>query len=767
MSYVSSRKHGAAQLPRINQTALALLTLALPGVGLAQQTTTQTLPEVNVTSTAEAAYKPETVASPKYTEPLRDTPQTITVIPKEVMADQNLLSLKEVLSTVPGITFGAGEGGGGATYDNITFRGMPSNDDITVDGIRDSARVSRTDTFNLEQIEVFNGASSVTSGAGAVGGSINLVSKVARQGNFANISAGLGTDEYGRLTADINREIADGVAVRLNLMKHQNNIPGRDYEKNDRWGVAPSITFGLGTPTRLSLSYFHQEDDNIPQYGVPYYNGRSVPGVDSENYYGYRNVDTQEIKTDSFTALLEHTFNEKLSLRNQTRWQETTQYSVVNPPQGTWCLSSGVTPTGGSCSGVAPGFYQPSGPRGTARDTKNTILTNQTDLTANFKTGAVEHTMVAGLAFTRETYELDNGNVLRNANGATPNPSLPPMSIYDPNSYYTGPVNFIKAGHTEGTLDNRAIYLFDTIKLTEQWLLTGGVRYEENEGDSRSDTIATPAAGGAVTQGTKFKNKEQLFSYRAGVTYKPVQNGAIYVAYSNSKTPSKSSVNGACAANTCAVDPETAILYEVGTKWDLLDNKLSVTGSIFRNERTNYKVADTLNPDNPSQEQQLDGKARVDGIALGAAGQITDKWAVFANYTYLKSKVVQGASDVTAGLGQDYTKGDDLTSTPDHSLSLWTTYQLPAGWRVGYGASYVGEMYLTQHSATNLNGPRIKTDSYWVHRAMVGYKVNRQLDLQLNISNLFDEEYYNRIRNNGWAVPGDGRSAVLSATYSF
>jgi catecholate siderophore receptor len=753
--YIKSRKHpprSIAPSPRISQTALALMTMALPGLPTAALAQETVLPEVNVTATG-TPYKPETVGSPKYTEPLRDTPQTVTVIPKEVIADQNLMTLREILSTVPGITFGAGEGGGGVTYDNITFRGMPSNDDITTDGVRDSARVARSDPFNLEQVEVFNGASSVNSGAGAVGGSINLSTKTARAGNFANVSGGLGTDSYGRVTADVNRQINDGIAVRLNLMHHQNDVPGRDYENMKRWGVAPSVVFGLGTPTRFSLSYLHQEDDNIPQYGVPYYNGGPLPGVDRENYYGYHNVDTQEIKTDALTGRFEHAFNDNLSLRNQTRWQKTTQFSIVNPPQGTWCLASGLTPTGAACGTTAPGFYTPSGPRGTTRDTTNTVLSNQTDVTALFNTGGIQHTLVAGLSFTRETYKLVNGN--------SQTGPYPPMSIHDPESVYHGVEHFNKTGKTTGETDNRALYAFDTLKLTPQWLVTAGLRYEHNDGESRTDNLTTGV------RGTTFKNDDNLFSWRAGLVFKPVENGSIYLAYANSRTPSKSSVNGACSAATCEVDPETAELYELGTKWDVLDNRLALTASVFRNERTNYKVADAGNPDNPSGEQQLDGTSRVDGIALGASGQITDKWSVFANYTYLKSKVLQGVSDYNATLGTDYAKGDELTQTPKHAFSLWTTYELPAGWRIGYGATYQGETYLNQHNAANPHGPLLKSDSYWVQRLMVGYRVNRQLNVQLNVNNLFDKEYYLRIRSNGWAVPGDGRSAVLSATYSF
>lgn len=773
MAYIESRKHAPARRPRLHHTAaLSLLAATLPGSVMAQTATTaKVLPDVEVTATSEAPpYKPETVASPKYTEPLRDVPQTVTVIPKEVLADQKLLSLQDALSTVPGITFGAGEGGGGATYDNITFRGNPSNDDITVDGIRDSARVSRSDTFNLEQIEVYNGASSVTSGAGAIGGAINLVSKVAREGDFTDFSGSLGSDRYRRITADVNRDLGDGVAVRLNLMRHSNDVPGRDVESEKRWGVAPSISFGLGSPTRVSLSYLHQEDDNIPQYGVPYYDGSPLPGVGRSDYYGYRNVDTAEIETDAFTALFEHDFNDGLRLRNQTRWQKTTQFSIVDPPQGTWCLPSGTTPTGGDCGSVAPGFYQPSGPRGTTRDTTNAILVNQTDLTSEFETGSVGHTLVTGVSFSRETYQLDNGNSLRHADGASPNPTLPPMVIGNPDNRYGGPVNFIRSGHTDGELTNRAIYAIDTLKFNEQWQATLGMRYDESDARTRSDSIATPADGAAVTRGTTNTNSEGLLSYRAALTFKPAPNGAVFVAYSNSKTPSTASVNGNCVSRSgdaCDVKPETAVIYEIGTKWDLLEGRMAVTGSLFRNERTNYKVSDPGNPDNPDGESQLDGRARVDGIALGIAGQLTDRWSVFANYTYLKSKVLQGASNFEASQGRDYAKGENLTHTPDHAFSLWSTYQLDHGWRVGYGVTYQGEMYLNQHSSRYTSGKLSKSDDYWVHRAMVGYRVNRNLDLQLNIDNLFDEAYYTRIRNNGWAVPGDGRSVVLSANYSF
>ena len=744
-------------------------------------------------------------SSPKYTEKLVDTPQTITVVTSEVMAQQNLLGLRDVLSTLPGITFGAGEGGGGYG-DSINLRGFTASSDITTDGVRDSAQYTRSDTFNLESIELINGANSAMSGAGSVGGNINLVSKVAREGDASTFSIGAGTDGYGRATADSNFDLDNGVAVRLNAMAHQNDAVGRDYETFERWGFAPSVAFGLGSDTRFTLSYLHQTDDNFPQYGVPYYrnafNDGPLPGVDPSNYYGYRNVDKQEIDIDMLTGVFEHDFNENLSLRSLARFQKVDQLSIVDATQGTWCLPGNITPTGTACvSGtgaaaitVPVGQYLPSGPRGYMRDTSNAIAISQTDLTSHFSTGGIQHDLVAGVSFSQETFDLDTSSVFRNADGSNPYVApnhLPFMDLYNPDSLYTGPYNKTVTGKTEGTLSNQAIYLFDTLKFNEAWMLSLGARYEHNEGDTTTWNVSTTAGAagpiGTITgKNPASENEEDLFSYRAGLVYKPTDNGTVYLSYANSKTPSKASVNGACTLTSttgtanCSVDPETAVNIELGTKWELLDDHLAITAAIFRNERKNYKVADPGNPANPAGEQQLDGRARVDGVALGVAGNITREWSVFANYTYLDSEVLHGVSEncfqnPSTACGnstafRDPLKGNPLTSTPKHSASVWTTYQL-SDWIFGYGATYQGEFYLNNSSlpaaGTTTPATLFTTPDYWVHRVMVGYQVNDSLGLQLNVNNVFDKEYYTRIRNNGWATPGEGRSAVLTATFRF
>lgn len=779
MEKVGSKRIGRAAYA--SSLAFAMLGAAGAQGAMAQTQATQAMatatamdasPEV---SAVDVLGQQPRASSAKYTAPLRDTPQTITVVPREVIRGQNLLSLRDILSTVPGITFGAGEGGGGYG-DSINLRGYSANNDITVDGLRDSAQYSRTDPFNLQQLEVVNGANSVYSGSGSVGGSINMVTKAPQGLDQTLVSGALGTDGFARVTVDGDYGISDQAAFRLNFMAHQNDAPGRDVETYKRWGVAPSLTLGLGGPTQFNVSYFHQEDENTPQYGVPYasnafFNG-PLPGVDRSTYFGYRNVDIQEQAVDSVTVRLTHAFSDNLSVRNQTRWQIVTQNLTVDPPQGTFCLANGINPQSGAiCTPVSS--YLPSGPRGNRRETRNTLLSNQTDLTWRFDTGAVSHTLVAGVAVFQETYSLVTGNVLRNPGGATPNPVLPTMTLTNPNNVWNGPLNFVPTGLSDGELTNRAIYVFDNIKLSPQWELNGGVRIDRNEGQFTTATIAVPypATGPVTVQAPIAKNSEDLFSWRAGLVFKPVEAASIYLAYGNSQTPSQATVNGGCTlvsttgTANCNVDPEKATNLELGAKYDMAGGRLSLTGSVFRNERTNFRVA---SGDPTVPQQQLNGKSRVDGLSLGASGLVRRNWSVFANYTYLSSEILQNISNIAiTGGAIDVVKGDPIPLTPEHAFSIWTTYDLPIGVQLGYGATYSGRYAFARPTGSNR---LFYAPDYWVHNLAVTWRMTRQADLQLNVKNVFDEDYYNRIRSAngfGWATPGDSRQATVTLNYRF
>ncbi|MGH8031927.1 MAG: TonB-dependent receptor [Luteimonas sp.] len=783
-------------LPRPTPLAAALLT-AVSALALAETAAAQRTPtDLDAIEVHESRIKK--ASSPKYTEKLVDTPQTITVVSKQTMDQQNLIGLRDVLSTLPGITFGAGEGGGGYG-DSINLRGFTASSDITTDGVRDSAQYTRSDNFNLESIELVNGANSAYSGAGSVGGNINLVNKRAQQGDDSTFTLGAGTDAYRRVTADSNIDFDNGTALRLNAMGHARDVPGRDHEFDHRWGFAPSIAFGLGSDTRFTLSYFHQSDRSVPQYGVPYalnaFNNGPLPGVDPETYFGYRNTSRQEIDVDMLTGVFEADFGDHLRLRSLGRLQRVDQITNVSALQGDWCRFDGSNPfTGGRCLSsqtdargnpvvvaLPPGSWSPTaGSRGNVRDTRNFIASSQTDLSADFVTGAVGHALVAGVSLSREDFELDGGNGFRNADGSAPpndNTAYPLQDLDNPYNIWTGPTRLLRTSRSEGELSNQAVYLFDTLKFGERWMLNLGGRYEHNEGSTTNFVVAPNGSLAGVQPSNPFRNEDDLFSYRAGVVFKPTQNGTLYLSYANSKAPSKASVNGACSLQTCNVDPETAVNVELGSKWEVLDQQLTLTAAIFRNERQNYKVADPANPDNPSGEQQLDGEARVEGVALGAAGRITPAWSLFANYTYLDSEVVRGVSRFcldnpepacsnSAALPDPFA-GNPLTNTPKHSGSVWTTYAL-GDWTFGYGATYQGS-FVTQNN--RLTSPVLyQTPNYWVHRAMVAWQVSDSLSLQLNLNNLFDEEYYLRIRNtatSGWATPGEARSAVLTASYRF
>ncbi len=735
--------------------------------------------------------------SPKQVRPLLDTPQTITVVSSQTIRKQNLLTLRDVLATVPGITFGAGEGGGGYG-DSINLRGQSANTDITIDGVRDSAQYSRTDPFNLEQIEVVNGANSVYGGSGSIGGTVNLVTKRPGADDLTILQAGIGTDDYYRATVDSNVRVSDLAAVRVNAMFHRNDVPGRDFDKYKRWGVAPSVKLGIDGPTSLTFLYIHQEDKNTPQYGVPYYKNAlydgPLPGASDSGYYGYKNVDVQDQTVDQATIIFDHAFNDTVSIRNLSRWQRVEQKLIVDPPQGSYCLANGTLPTGAACAaGQLPGIYYPSGPRGGYRNSVNQTLYNQLDVRLNFDTGGLEHTMVIGASFLVEDYILNNGNVQRNPGGATPNPVLDPINIANPNAIYTGPINAIRTGHQDGETNNKAIYLFDAIKITDQLELNAGLRYEKNKADFRSDTITPDALAIPAGQTSRYltgvtqSSDDSLFSYRVGLVFKPTPASSLYIAYGNSKNPTSTSVRSGCGlaaatnlnVNPCSLAPEQAVNYEIGGKIDLFDRKLQLTAAFFRNERTNYRV--TANDPFVGSLPVNDGRNRVDGISLGATGNITREWSIFANYTYLDSVVKQSITDeclanpgVTKVIGGttyscpafDPQAGNPLTNTPKHSGSLFTTYTFPFGLQVGYGLTYQGSFYLN-NARTTPTTVLYKADSYLTHRAFISYPVTEGLTAQLNVQNFTNEKYYTSIRNNGWAMPGEGRSAVLSLYYSF
>jgi catecholate siderophore receptor len=663
-----------------------------------------TLPPVNVEAQQPSDYKVDESASPKLTAPLVDTPKTITVIPKELIQERGATSLMDVLRTVPGVSLGAGEGGVPAG-DRAFIRGFDSRGDTFIDGTRDFGTTIR-DPFNFEQVEVVKGPGSVLGGRGTTGGAINIISKTPTLDDFSLGSFTLGTDATKRGTIDINRKIDDHTAVRINLLGHDADVAGRDAIEQQRWGFAPSVAFGIGTPTQVTLSYYHIETDGITDYGIPFDPVTGKPAaVDRSNFYGFKGRDKQTTSADIGTVRVEHRFSDSLNLRNQTRYGVTTNDYIATLPSLT------ATPPGE----VLRNFR--------SRDENNTILSNQTDLTSKFNTGSIGHTVVTGLELSRETYE----------NKGRASATAPNADRFNPDYNDPFPAVTRSGNDTASQTTTVAVYAFDTIKFTEQWELSGGIR---------GDWLNTDVTAGV--NGDQFSRDDFLPSYFAGLVYKPASNGSVYFSYGNSYNTSAEF--GSLNVETVLLDPEKNNSYEIGTKWDLFGDRLSLTGAVFRTEKTNARVNDAFGI------SVLQGESRVDGIEIGFAGNITREWKVFGGYTYLKSEIVDDGP-------ANSNDGNEIQGVAPHNFSLWTTYQIGRDWQIGGGALYTGKRFA---NAANTQF----ADGYWRFDAMASYHLTQNVDLRDNLLNITDEEYYDGLQS-GRANIAPARTLLFTTDAKF
>lgn len=717
-------------------TLLALVpataTAATPNSPEPAATGEESLSELVVSANGEKKlYKPEKVASPKYTKPLVDVAQTVTVIPKEVIQEQGATTLSEVLRNVPGITMQAGENGGAHSTagDMFTLRGFDAANSIFTDGVRDDGLITR-DTFNVESVEAFLGPAGSDVGRGTAAGYVNLQTKTPKMENSYGGSTAFSSGNRMRNTIDLNQNLGlgnegdwiSGSAFRLNGLYQFGGVAGREEVERNTWAIAPSLAFGLGSDTRVYLLYQHVEQDNIPDYGIPAFRGRPLPGIDHEWFYGYAYADHEDTEQDSFTFRVEHDFNENLKLVNQTRFNKTNRDDINSGLQYFGPGFVHTTPTSGFPNTVR--VLRQSDIR------QNEIFSNITTVTGAFETGSLKHAVVGGLEYTWE--QQDSNQYLPASLG--PNVDLPFPWVPNP---YTGLPSFAPQidpkFKTRGEVENIGLYAFDAIDIGEHWMVSGGVRM-----DSYDTTYSSRASTGVVTG--PFDASDEVFSGKAAVTYKPDQNSSIYLAYGRTVTPpgtANFSLNSSTNASTGAItsnanvnsDPQESTNIELGTKWDLLDSNLSLTGALFytRNENTIYQN-DSADPNSYSQ----DGAQDVYGLTVGAMGSITENWNVFANATYLDATLDQpGAFTGTPPRPID---GNRLTRTPKFSGSLWTTYHLPKGFTVGGGVRYQGRTY------TN-TGNLIDTGAYAVFDTMIQYDVTENVNVRLNVYSILDREY--------------------------
>jgi catecholate siderophore receptor len=705
-------------------SAVAISAAGLPAVAQQSGQPAQ-LPAISVEGQKPAeqteGYKVEQSASPKFTAPLLDTPKSVTIIPQELIQERGATSMSEVLRTTPGISLGAGEGGT-AIGDRAFIRGFDALSSTYIDGLRETGAQSR-DPFNLEQVEITKGTNGTFVGRGSTGGTINLVSKTAKAEDFNAGSVTLGTDMTKRLTVDINRVIDGNIGIRLNAMAQDSEVAGRDDVEATKYGFAPTVTLGMNKPTRVILSYYHYQLDDIPDYGHPFDPTTGKPvNVDRDNFYGLTSRDFRETYYDGVTARVEHDLTDATSVSNTTRYvYAENKYIVTKPNLSTAQLAAGTV-----------------GRESRSRNADTETIVNQTDIKSEFEAGGFKHNAVAGIELSREN-NANRGYVLNPA-------TVTGSSLYNPNpsDAYTGTIG-PSSSFTDTRVDSQAIYVLDTIALASQWDLNLGLRFD------RYDTTST----GVGTSGAfDLSRRDTFLNYQSGLVYKPASNGSIYVSYSTSSNPSGGSAGeggdeGSLSATTDSLKPEENVTYELGTKWDVLDRKLSLTAAVFRTEKENARVSGINN----TAENLPVGKQRVDGFEVGASGNLTDKWKLFAGYTFLKSEIVDDGPNAS-------NDGHKFPNIAPHNVSLWTTYDLTREWMVGAGAVWMAERFANTANTYQL-------PSYWRFDAMAAYKITPNVDLQLNVQNIFDETIYDSTHNGQFAPVAPGRVALLTTNFKF
>ncbi|MYM28525.1 TonB-dependent siderophore receptor [Duganella sp. CY15W] len=763
---IKSRKHDSLKLSRMHVAALATLAMPFAVQAEAAPDQPQKLPEVVVGASRASDIQVTRSASEKFTAPLLDTPKSVTVITSEVISQTGAVSLTDALRTVPGITIGAGEGGN-PVGDNLFIRGYNAQTDTYIDGIRDSGSQSR-EIFSLEQIEVVKGPNSAYGGRSSAGGGINLISKTPKAENFANASVGLGSAQYRRATADINRIINDDVAVRLNLMTHDAHVAGRNEINGNRWGIAPSISFGMNSSTKVNLSYYHMQSDELPDTGIPFNNpftsgtnvsknGDGTPiSVPRDTFYGLVNRDFRKTQTDIGTIDVRHDFANGMVFRNVTRYGKSDNDYVWTQPDD----SKGNTM-----------LYGTVWRRANTRVASTDSLANASSLTGSFVAAGIKHSYTTGLEISRENTDRSSYLFMPGTNnpltGTTTCPTSGAATLYNctttinpnPNDPWVYTRSVSPARNTIVT-NTRSAYVFDTVEFTPQWLLNLGVRWD----DYRS-VLDVPmyTLSGTTTAASHAEVNANFANHQAGLVYKPSTNSSIYVSYGTSSTPPGNDAGDGLDGLSSAVQnlaPQDSKNYELGTKWEVLPGgRLSISAAVFRSEMNNARVTA---PDGTTQNV---GKKTMKGVELGVSGNLTKEWQVFGGYTYLDGRVADNGFVNTGTTAKPVYapspyNGNVFPTTPKNSASLWTSYAVLPGLVVGGGVNYVAKVY------ANINNTKY-APGYSRFDAMASYDINKHIALQLNIQNLTDKTYFDKVSSPHYAGVGAGRSATLTANFKY
>jgi catecholate siderophore receptor len=643
--------------------------------------------------------------------PLRDVPQAITVISRDVIADQQMRSMADVVRYVPGIGFAQGEG----NRDAPIFRGNSSTSDFFVDGVRDDVQYFR-DLYNVERVEALKGPNAMIFGRGGAGGVINRVVRQAEWMPTREVGLQLGSFDSLRFTTDLGNAITSRVAARMTAM-YENAESYRQGVGLERFGINPTLAVALDSATTLRVGYEHFHDDRTADRGIPSFAGRPV-AASASTFFGSADQSASDATVDVVTSSIERRFSGGVTLRNRISYGNYDKfYQNVFP--------GAVNASG---TNVSISAYN--------NRTGRTNLFNQTDLLLSRRTGPVEHSVVAGAELGRQMTENFR------ATGYFPSIGPTTASIEVPldNPSTSLPVAYRQSAtdaDNHGVATVAAIYAQDQISLTRRVQAVLGLRYDNFSVDFMNNRT-----------GVAVSSVDSLVSPRVGLIYKPVELLSLYSSYTLTYLPRAGEQLSSLSLTTQSLDPEEFRNYEVGAKWDVVPS-LSFTAAAYRLDRSNVVVPD---PVNPAVSLLVDAQ-NTKGLELGLAGRVTDAWSVVGAYAYQKGVITRSLSAAAQA-------GASLAQLPAHSFSLWNKYEISRTWGAGLGVTHRGDVFTSTDNTVTLPS-FVRTD------AAVFYSVTRRMRAQLNVENLFDASYYPSAHSNTNITPGSPRSVRLSLTTQF
>lgn len=702
-------------------------------------------PGANPYADPSAAYKIDRSANTKLTQPILDTPRTITTISKEVIQDKGATSLRDLARTTPGVTLGTGEGGN-PFGDRLFIRGFDARNDAYINGIRDSG-VPIRENFNTEQVEILKGPSATIGGRGTSGGAVNVITKQAQDTNFTTTTATFGTDNTIRGTIDANQVYNETLSARVNGMWQNANVAGRDDAVfDDRWGGAASIAWKPTTAFKLNFDYSHLTLDQMPDWGVPWDAVNHRPftdsGVNRKNFYGLPGRDFQKGEQDIGTVGVEAKLNDQMTFNTKMRYGFTVIDYIASAPENP--NRTNPNPALWTVSGNPKSRYQ-----------ENETVANQTDLTSKFDMFGTNHTLVTGFEFSKESIYRTGYAGLASELVGTPVTSTGAVTF---NLFNPVPPPY--SGHptrTGGWIDLRvgtkSLYALDTIKITPQWILNGGIRMDNYDLEYASRNATT----GAVTP---LSRSDLLINYNAGITYKPLPNGSIYAAYGTSSNPVGNELDGngqgygGITAGSQLLDPEENTSIEFGTKWELFNRHMLATASVFQTEKDNAR--ETKAGDNVNVYST--GKYKVQGIEVGLGGNITDAFSLYGGAVWMDSEVEKSINPTDVGR--------KFANIAHESFNLLAKYKVTDWMSVGGQATYRGQI-AGGTLATLTNGNHVS--EFWRFDANADFKINQMFSVRLQGINLTNELYYDALYRSGtpfvYVAPGRAGYLTLEAKF--